>query len=173
MINLKTVYLEISSWQDISMGAQHYYGELIGYNGDERKEVKLTRILTPRQAAKANRYRSSDSFLNVRAGDESDGFDEKDEIIKLALKVWLTHFPDAQLLIQGRISVAEPQEILACPAYPEIIESANKLYEEFEAIEGYHYKRNWKQAEEIDDKWTNLINQQTRPGEVSSRMNGV
>lgn len=173
MINLKTVYLEIASWQGISMGAQHYYGELVSREEDGHRTVKLTRILTSRQAAKANRYRSSDSFLNVKAGQESEGFDEKEEIIELALKVWLNHFPDAQILIQGRITVAEPQEILACPAYPQIIEPANKLYEEFESFEGYHYKRNWQKAEEIDDKWTKLINQGRTPGEVSSRMNGA
>lgn len=151
----KFVYLDITSWAGLSLGAQHYYAEL--QSGGDEPSVKLTRILTPHQAAKANRYRSSDGFLRVRAGDESDGFDEKDEIYKLALKVWQKCFPQGEILLEGRSSVGDPLKVLACPSHPETINIANGIWDEFEAIEGWQYKKNWSKAKAISDRWNTLI----------------
>lgn len=137
----KAIYLTITTWAGMSLGAQHYYAELQQDYGDNCK-VELTRVLTPAQAAKANRYRSPGDFEEIR---------------ELALRTWLEHFPDAQILIEGRWSVGDPQKILACPGDPTLVDEANAICQEFEKIEGYQYRRNWDRANTLNDTWDQLI----------------
>src|SRR5512136_161848 len=99
----RIVYLEIDSWIGTSIGATHFYGELKS-NG---KHIELKRCLTLHQARELQK-----KDWPVEAGDLFHGFDTKDEIISLAITTYKEHFPEADILIQGRSACAEPQMVL-------------------------------------------------------------
>lgn len=156
----KWVFLEITTWIGTgALGAQHYYGNLKieGWYDDDSRSIELTRILTTRQAVRANRYRSSDDPLRVCPGDVSSGFDDKDEIRKLALSMWRERFPEAEILVEGRTSIAEPIEVLAWPGHEDKMAQANKLWEAFEDLDGFYYRKNEKQAQALADQWDELM----------------
>ena len=147
------VYLNIRSWIGIGLGAQHYYGTLEA-RGDI-DDIVLTRTLSARQAARANRYRG---VLPLhRQGDVSSGFDSIDDIKALAIKTWKDLMPQGETLLLGRSSIAEPLEILAWPAHPELIDPANEVWNRFEELEGYRYRHNRDLAEAIEEEWEDII----------------
>lgn len=124
----RIVYLEISSWVGISLGATHCYGDL--WSNGERYPMR--KKLTPREAIALNKKHEWDQY---RGGDLYSGFDSHSEITLIALETYKTHFPQADILVLGRSCVAEPQKILDGP--PEIKEKVNAWYEEAEKIDWY------------------------------------
>lgn len=107
------VYIEITSFIGVSIGAKHYYGHLIGYKDGEYTSIELYNCLSAREARKLNR----DSWFDAafREGDMYAGFDTKDDIINLALVKWKHYFPDASILVLGDIAYGKPQEVLVGP----------------------------------------------------------
>jgi len=149
---MKRVYLHITSWIGVSVGAQHYYAQLQD-DTDYDRRIDLTRILTPAQAARANR----DSFFRVKAGQESKGFDSQDEIRTLAVKVWQEYFPDGDILLEGDWGTAEPLRILVWPKHPELIDEANRVWSQFEKISGYQYEKNLDAADRLTEMWESIL----------------
>jgi hypothetical protein len=60
----KIVYLEITTWQGISIGATHYYGQLTG-RGMESIDLEYT--ITSAQAARLNK--TDEQSWGWKAGD--------------------------------------------------------------------------------------------------------
>ena len=151
MTSNQIVYLEITSWYGISIGAEHYYGKLSGSD----TVVELERTLTSRQAKELNK---KDSMKYLKEGSKTGRFDTKEEIIEVALFEYKKHFPDAKILILGRSSLAEPQKILDAPK--QIRDKGNLLFAETEKIEwiekyGFYYrtKEDEKKIDALSRKW--------------------
>lgn len=142
---VNAVYLEITTWQGISLGATHYYGKLV-YGAEC---IELTHSLTATQAAKLGRLHD----WTYREGDRSPHFDMKEEIIELALSTYKEHFPDAYLLVLGKPCYAEPQPILDGPS--NIKARINQLCERIEAIGGW--EQNYREMGRICDEWETII----------------
>ena len=108
----RIVYLHITTWQGISLGAIHYYGKLHGGG----REVKLQHPLTAEQAAQVNKSAFAEGMaFGFKVGEMYHGFDDRQEIIRLARSTWREHFPDADVLVVGNPCVAEPQRVLHGP----------------------------------------------------------
>jgi len=113
---MSAVYLKITSWAGISIGAIHFYGELRARN--PYRCVELSNTLTVASAKRLNRHRRDDfrgEDWNYRAGMKVNGFDTEQEIIDLAIKTYKTHFPEGTVLILGDPVYAEPQKIIDGP----------------------------------------------------------
>jgi len=111
------VFVEITTWQGISLGATHYYGYLRGYlheNDQHIHEIELKHPLTQREATKLNKNSGFD-YIIFEKGDMYPGFDDIKEIVDLAIKTWKEYFPNACVLVLGKAVHAEPQEILIGP----------------------------------------------------------
>lgn len=126
MNNNDIVYLEISSFEGISIGATHYYGKLI--NNTER--IELAKKIT-----KSNIDSFKCDYYNI--GDYTERFLNEEEVIKNAKKNWKKYFPNAIVLIKGFKSILDPQECIAGDnKWKKIINSYFKLSE---ACGGYEY----------------------------------
>lgn len=153
------VCLEISSWRGISIGAMHYYGKIVGYKDNEYHHATLTRKLSAYVAAEMNRHHRKEfpyehDPYRYRAGQTTECFDTRQQIISLAKRCWLTHFPKAHVLMLGSFSVANPQQILIAPA--DFKKKVNDLWREDERIGGY--EGNPKRSEEIYREYQAYIN---------------
>lgn len=131
MKNGKIVYLEITTWIGVSLGAMHFYGELVGYIDDEYTKVELKRKLTSAAVKELHEY----GWSSVRAGDLFHGFDTRDDIRDEALATWQEHFPAALVLLEGRSAIGNPQKVLAGPE--DFKTRVNQWYEEDKDLGGY------------------------------------
>jgi len=125
----RVVYLEITSWIGMSIGATHYYGEL--KCGD--KKVDLLHPLTRKEAANLNKESLFDYMY--KAGENYPGYVNRDKLIKQAIKTFIDHFPTADILISGRSYCADPQEILVGPE--DLKEFVNSLVKEADSFGRY------------------------------------
>jgi len=142
----KFVYLEISFWE--GYGGQHYYGSLKGYLNNEYASIELSFILTKKQAQKLG-------VKYYEKGDESTRFFSEQQLITYAIKTFKQHFPEAEVLILGRIISLEPQRILVGPV--KYKEKVNEFAEQCEAL-GWWDGKNEKEVEIIWNKWKELRN---------------
>lgn len=141
----RVCYLDISSFQGLSIGAIHFYGEL----RCDGNRVELIHHLTTEEAIERTKRERADmgSEYRYKRGDKSRGFTTEEQIIDLACRTWHKHFPDADVLILGDNCVAEPQRVLVGPK--EFKTQINKWYAECKAF-GW-YEGNPKKMERISD----------------------
>ena len=153
----KIVWLKISSWSGISIGAVHIYGELIPDGSQEG--VSLEKTLTATQARKLNKwYRQTGGvggLTTYRAGYKTTGFDDESELTEFALKTYREHFPKAELLIKGQAMNVEPQLILDGPS--DVKEKAERLLREARALEYWEHRENYKRMDALSDEWEDLL----------------
>jgi len=152
-------YLEITTWQGVSIGAQHFYGEL-KTSDDYKDSVSLERKLTPRSAAAMNKSRRRMGLMELgyRAGQMFNGFDTREEIMTLSVKTHREHFPKTTILVLGDRAVAEPCPVLDGP--DELKATAKKLYDENERLHtqgGWDKRENRKRMDELCKEWDRLM----------------
>ena len=149
--NKYCVYLEITTWQGLSIGAEHYYGKLCGYNKGEHISVELKKVMTREDARILNK---KDSAHCWEEGETTDRFDTEEGIKKIARKEWKKHFPQAKIVVEGREGVIEPQPIFVGPSdYKRKINAWAKKAEEI------NYWDNEKVMEALCSKWERLSKQ--------------
>jgi len=155
------INLHITTYQGISLGAEHYYAELIG----EDKTVELQDILTIRQATRLNKkHRASGYNWNMHSpGDKFSGFDTKDDAIKEGIKEWLNHFPDARFLVLGG-NYFEPKPLLATVAGNDaaLKKAAQKIVDKCEAIGFFNNRKNDELMDLYCTKWDTLLEEAAR-----------
>ena len=122
------VVLEISSWAGMSLGAEHYYGALIGYINDEYTKKDIEKPMSEEEAEK---LRVKDDWKYYKKGSPTTRFDTKQEIREIALVTWQTIFPNAKALLEGHSSSAEPMKVLWVK-HPEYTDELNKIWEKNE-----------------------------------------
>ena len=145
---MSAIYLKITSWAGISIGAIHFYGELRARN--PYRVIELKRTLTTASARRLTKQHGKD--FQYRVGYQTIGFETEQEIIDLAIKTYKTHFPDATILIRGDPVYAEPQEII--DGKKSVIVKANKLRDKYKEYEkAYRYRM----ADFICNEWDKLI----------------
>jgi hypothetical protein len=153
------VYLQISTWRGISIGAVHYYGKLAGRVDGTYTESQLYRTLTRAQAALMNKQRREEfpgehEPIKYKAGKLTKSFESETEIVELATERWQIHFPHATVLVRGMAACADPQIVLAGPA--DFKSQVNVLAQEFEQIGGYD-NGNGRRAEELYKEYQQLL----------------
>lgn len=152
-INL--VVLQGSSFTEIgSMGAEHWYGRLIGYEGNERKELELRRKLTDRKEVEYLNAKDGVSGLSAwKLGHETMRFPSREALVTYACKTWRKAFSRADALIKGRVASCEPQEPLAARD-PDILEILKEFWETRKKLGGYeHNPTAMRTLLRIYDKW--------------------
>lgn len=150
---MKKVYLEITTWVDVSPDASHCYGTLF-VSWDE--SIELTRKLSARETAALNRLEYGD--YDHRPGSAYAGFVDEDSLVKAALKKFAELYsPESTLLILGSHSSSEPALILAGP--DDIKAKVNAWYAECERLNWYdggHRAEVMAITDEFWNYWTGL-----------------
>ncbi len=158
----QVVYLDITSFSGVSIGAEHYYGKLV-CSGDEYKTIELEKKLTSRQAKELNK---KDGYGSVFRADSLTGrFDTEQEIISLAIVEYKKHFPEAKILLLGDSASAEAKKVLDAPS-KELQEKCNALFNEQKKIGwinrgGFFYRteEGEEKAWDLYKQWNRLISE--------------
>lgn len=146
----RIVYIEISSFEGMSPGAEHYYGHLRGSSfGDV---VYLYRPLTESETAYLNK---KDGRISYYPGEESERFDDENGVIEAAKKKFSELIIDG-VLIEGSPVIASPQRIVAVSGarYAEFMRRGNELFTERDAMDinnTYDEDRTFELCEEWDE----------------------
>lgn len=114
----KIVHLEIRSFRGISIGATHYYGELKGHVDGHYKSVDLEYAMTAQQAkalTKKDFEERGYQRMRYSPGDMYAGFDTMDDVRAEAIRQYKTHFPKAEMLVEGHAAYYERKPVLDPP----------------------------------------------------------
>lgn len=107
------VFLTITSWAGLALGARHYYGRLRPLEGDEREDVTYT--MTKEDAFEFNRIEKVPECIGYEEGEKNARFSSEAAVIFAARKQFKVDFPKAKVLVLGDCAVCEPQRILVGP----------------------------------------------------------
>lgn len=108
------VFLEVSDMIG-SIGAEHYYGKLVWYEGRERHEQHVEHAMTQREAIYLNKKDTSRGSGMYKPGDMTRRFDTPADVIAAALQCWsfLVKTVKPRLLVLGSNCAIEPKIPLA------------------------------------------------------------
>lgn len=110
----KVVRLSITTWVGYSLGASHYYGDMLPM-WMLRGSVNLSRKLSAKAAQHMNKtdevHRRNTGF-RWRPGMETQRFDSEDGVIAEALRTWRELFPDADVLLLDKEGVTSTSRVL-------------------------------------------------------------
>ena len=125
------VYLDITSWQGMSIGAEHFYGALI-HSGDTYQKIEVEGKMTSKQAKALSK---KDDFP-YRAGSRTTRFETREEVIEAAKIVFAEKFPGIEFLVVGNAAACDPKLVVVGPE--EKKEKANLIFEEYKKIPWIH-----------------------------------
>ena len=146
-------HLNITSWYGISIGAEHYYGNLY-YNN---KKIEISRQMTKKEADYLNK-KDSIRGINILAyekGDKTTRFSNKTEIIKIAVKIIKRKFTNVDLLLEGDGCCASVNNAF-WGKDKKLVERIKELYKEADKLNFYSGKDN-KRMEEIDNEFQKYV----------------
>lgn len=110
------IFVKVSTFVGTGVGAVHYYGELSQVGGG--RSVEVTHKLTQIEADRLNKkWLTSEmgTLTGYQKGECSSRFFNRESTIVAAKKQFKKEFPTATVLVLGRSSFVEPQEILVGP----------------------------------------------------------
>lgn len=150
------VYLNIQTWiGTAAFGAEHYYGRLSYYKGDDYKTCDVTIVIDKEHAARLNENEDKGS-PRYRVGYTTIRMFSEEQVIEAAKLMWKNDAPDARLLIMGSNSTVEPQLILAHTSDVDI-EKVNRINELTKLREPLRWRRDNKELNAICDEWKEIF----------------
>lgn len=138
-------HLEVSTFRGISIGATHFYGRLRG----PEINYEISKVLT---RAEAKELSDKDDFT-WRAGQTTNRFDTRDDVIAAGIVAWRSVAGERDLLIKGLSSRAEPLRPLAGP--PEWVVDVARMYKELK--EAGFYEGNPKVYGKVLREWDTFL----------------
>ncbi len=149
------VYLKITSFNSISFGAIHYYGQLETSNF-AANEIVLEHKLTAKECAHLNKNSGFRSKLGYyRQGDFSYRFESLDKLREIAVKVFNEKLPHNNILVVGSRVCAKPMEVIA-GLDKEKMAKLNALHEKCKLL-GWWDEGNSVKVGDLVTKWDNLL----------------
>jgi len=153
----KIVFLDITTWSGISIGAEHYYGKLKEHGGNY-KSVELEWPMSQKMATylnKKDRTRSGDSYDCYKKGCPTVRFDTEQEVKDWALEVWKEHFPDHDLLLIGTDCINEPIRCLDGDSM--LSESINQLVDKYDSLDDLRIPAEREKSNALSEIFHRLI----------------
>ncbi len=155
---MNIVYLAISSWQGISIGATHYYGR-VHFNHDV-EDVHLTRTLTDDSAKELSKLHGSIG-VGYREGDETRSWNGVQSIVEHAQSMYRKHFSEADVLVIGDYCNCEPKEWVDGGSH----ETKNQMNNFFHLLgrldrngmDRSNDHADWKDYDSLCNQWEKLI----------------
>lgn len=148
------VFLTISSFVGVGVGAKHWYGKLEHLQGGDTFEV--TYPLSREDARAFNRdWRTKHPMnLGYQEGEQSERFPSRKGVIAAARKQFKKEFPKATVLVLGRTGVVEPQKILVGPR--EFKTKINILAREYDKLDWDRSPEDKLAIRKLEKKWQKL-----------------
>lgn len=110
--------LYITTFNGISINAEHYYADLKPYYyGERHGSVELKRkITTVEEARYLNKKNGCDRrYWLYKVGTETNLFNSEKDIIKEARNQYKILFPNATVILLGNTGIAQPQKMIVGP----------------------------------------------------------
>lgn len=149
------VFLTVSSFVGMSVGAMHYYGRLEHLQGGDSSDVthKLTQIEADRfnKGWLTKEMRTPD--VGYQKGEKLTRFSSRRKVINAAKRQFKIHFSKAAVLVLGRSACFEPQEILVGPK--EFKDKINVLAKEYGKLD-WDIETDRPEIKKIEEKWQKL-----------------
>lgn len=98
--------MSVYSWGGTSIGATHYYAEI--YDPDGRSKGNIKHYMTPAEATAVNNKNKRmyideiARLYRVKPGQETEGFETREDAIAEAVKQWLEYAPIGSKLIDHK-----------------------------------------------------------------------
>jgi hypothetical protein len=102
---MNCIELDVYTWEGMSLGATHYYGDLRQLYGDKRKSyTEIKHKLSAKDAASINKkmrdiIEEFGDYMAVQPGEMDYRYDTKEDVIDTAKLIWKELYPDADRLI--------------------------------------------------------------------------
>lgn len=152
-------HLDITTWVGLSIGAQHYYVELIIDNPNAKHgtdRIKIERPLTATEAIVMNLEAKAQGYLSrmYKPGEMTQGYNSREDAIAAGIKYFNEHYQG--VLYDGdHCSCSAWKKAVVWPEeFTHIVKSMNKLADEFQALNGYECKKDKEaQVERLDKRW--------------------
>lgn len=118
-------YGDIYSWQGVSLGAIHYYGEICCGG----RTTKVLGALTQEHATYLNKenFRRGFKITRYHPGKLYDGFLERQEAIDAAIGAYKNDFPQARCLLLGQHTYIEPFPVLELDGPADVFDRLNEI----------------------------------------------
>lgn len=137
---MKILHLKITTWAGISIGATHYYGDILFPYEEHKDSHRLRFILAKRDVIllnKKERMYASTFRTTYVVGEESERFDTKEEIEKTGIKYYEENLKKKYaILVLGDTGVIEPKKIIVhnCKSSRQLklIESINEIAKQYD-----------------------------------------
>ena len=153
---MRSAYLKITTWADSAVVyATHYYGKLVF--GEEEVEVlyKLSKA-EAKKLTEGEQYRMIPSEIKYRTGEKSGRFMDRGKLLSCAIKLFMQDKRGYDTLLVGDSAICDPLEMIAGPK--KVMEEANVLYQEFEALDGWACeKEDESKVQSICDEWDVVV----------------
>lgn len=153
------ICLHITSWNGISIGAEHYYGELMRYEYNEDPDIELKRKI--KEVTEARYLSKKVGYKGMyKVGDETNCFTTRDQVKKEARRQYKKLYPGAKVIVIGNNGIHEPQEIILGPRV--FKKKVNKLWKAYKIawVEGRRNRLTDDQIikilEPIEELWENI-----------------
>lgn len=143
----KIAVVEITSWIGMSMGAEHYYGELWMHG----KKIELKHRLTKAEALKRN---TKDPSFAWRAGIMVSGFATEKKVRTIAVELCRKD-SGVKLLLEGMYAVADVQK--AVYGDPVIVAKINELYARADVIGFWDHNEHEDEMYDIDAEFDQVL----------------
>ena len=161
-----TAFLEITSWEGISWGAEHYYGKLI-LNTDTYDEIELQQVMTIKYGKELDKKDNGHGIWEraARRKETTGRFKTKKSIINIAK----TKCEELEIvfLILGKSGCIQSQKVLLAPDHINI-KRLNELALELDTLNTNHTGNDDK-WDEIDKEYFELINQPNRREQIITK----
>jgi len=151
-------HLEVSSWRGISIGAVHWYCELIVEDGTDTKYIKMVRPLTAKEVAVMNKERRERGYTGHHSvGEATEGFITEQEAIKAGIDFFSAHYKGV-LFDSGHTSCSAWKKVIIWqPQFAPSVNKMNTIADIFQGFNGYECeKKNMKLVEKLDGRWYKL-----------------
>jgi len=163
------IWLKVSSWVGIGIGAEHYYGKLIDQSLPWEERIKNEQtVKRPLGSKEARELSKKDTEMfdekircTYRKGDLTDRFASESDVIAQAKKTWKELYPHGEILLLGDDGTAQP--VLPIDGTPAILEEALQIWEEFEVYwnaGGWEKESNNKPMKAISQRWYKAVQPQ-------------
>ena len=161
---MKILHLKITTWAGMSIGATHYYGDILFPYDKHKEDIKLSFILTKRDVLllhKKERMYALSYRTKYIIGEESSRFDTKEEIEKAGIKYYEENLKKKySILVLGDSGIMEPQKILAynckSPQQIKLIEKINEIALQYDHEDACDTKHNVTLSVQWKPLWKKL-----------------
>jgi hypothetical protein len=150
-------HLEITTWCGISIGAVHWYcNVIIEKDSNDVEWVKIERPLSSKETVALNKEARERGLLSdkYKAGEMTEGFNTEEEAIAAGIKYFESKY-HGLLFDGGYGSYSAWKKIIRHPTeFTSLVTKMNQIADSFQSLNGYECQKNKKKiVERLDKRW--------------------